>query len=92
MLKAVLHVFASSESREIAFLVVVILLVWDDTPWNSASIRGHSNMSILIRIPTSHMRLMRAHRQSNDMTATLPPAKLLVELVLIYNEAGREKY
>ena len=46
----------------------------------------------LIRIPIGHMRFVLAHRQSVDMTATLPPAKWLVELVLISNKAGREKY
>ena len=62
------------------------------TPWNSASIRSHSNITTLIRIPTGHMRFVPAHRQYDDMTAALPPAKWPVELVLVSNEAGREKY
>jgi hypothetical protein len=37
MLKAVLHALASYTP----FLAVLILPVWDDTPWNSAAIRGH---------------------------------------------------
>ena len=49
-------------------------------------------MSTLIRIPIGHMRFVPAHRQSDDMTATLPPAKWSVENVLISNTAGREKY
>jgi len=38
------------------------------------------------------MQFEPAHRQSDDMTANLPPANLLIDLVLISNEAGREKY
>jgi hypothetical protein len=90
MFKAVLHALASSSS-ETPFLVVLIFPVWDDTPWNSASIHGHSNMSTLIRIPAGHMRFVPAHRQSTDMTPTLSPAKLLVEFVLISNATGYEK-
>jgi hypothetical protein len=75
MLKAILHAMASSESTETPFLFVLILPIWGETPWNSASIRGHSNMSTLIRIPTGQMRVVPAHRQSDDMTTTLPPAK-----------------
>jgi len=92
MLKVVLHAFASSEKHEIPFLVVPILRVWDDTPCNSASIRGHRNIYTLIRIPTRYMRFVLAHRQSDDTTATLSLAKLPVEIKLISNEAGREKY
>ncbi len=92
MLKAVLHALVSSETRATPFLVFLVLFVWDDTPWNSASIRGHVNMTILIRIPTGHMRFVPAHRQSDDVAATLLPAKWPVELVLISNEAGRERY
>jgi len=92
MLKAVLHALASSETSASRFLVVLVLPVWDDTPWNSASVWGHNNMATLNRIPTGHMRFVPAHRQSDDMTAALPSAKWPVELVLISNEAGREKY
>ena len=93
MLKAVLHALVSSETSATPFLVVLGIPVWDDTLWNSASIRGHVNMTTLIRIPTGHMRFVPAHRRSDDVTAALPPAnKWLVELVLISNEAGRERY
>ena len=44
MLKAVLHALSSSESQDTLFLVVLILPVWEDTPWNSAAIRVHHNM------------------------------------------------
>ena len=54
MLKAVLHALSFSEVQYTPFLVVLILHVWDDTPWNSAAIRGHCNMSTLIRIPAGH--------------------------------------
>jgi hypothetical protein len=92
MLKAVIHALASSESNESSFHGVLIFLVCDDTPWNSTSIRGHSNMSTLIRIPAGHMRFVPSHRQSEDVTAILSPAKWLVELVLISNAASRERY
>jgi hypothetical protein len=52
MLKAVVYALASSESNKNPFLIVLILPVWDDTPWNYASVRGHRNISNLIRIPT----------------------------------------
>ncbi len=91
MLKAVLHALASSERSETLILVVLILPVWDNTPWNSASIRGHRNISTFIRIPSGHVRFVPAHRQSDDTTAKLPPIKWPVELVLVSNEARREK-
>jgi len=90
MLKAVLHALSSSESSETPFLVVLILLFWDDTPWSSASIRGHKNVFTLIRIPTGNMRFVPDQSQSDDTTVTLPLAKWPVEIVLITNEAGRE--
>jgi hypothetical protein len=49
-------------------------------------------MSTLIRFPGVHMRFVPAHRQSDDMTTILSPAKWLVGLVFITNAAGREKY
>ena len=92
MLKAVLHALASSETSALPVLVVLVLPTWDNPPWNSASIRSHSNITTLIRIPTGRMRFVPARRQSNDMTAALPLAKWPVELVIISNEACREKY
>jgi len=50
MLKAELHALSSSETQDTPFLVGVILPRWDDTPWNSAAIRGHHNMSIVTDI------------------------------------------
>jgi len=76
MLKAVMHALASSESSEIQILVVLILLVWDETRWNSLSVRCHRKISNLIRIPTGHMRFVPTYRRSDDdTTATLPLAK-----------------
>ena len=91
-LKAVLHALVSSETSATPFLIVLVLPIFDDTPWNSASIRGHVNMTTLIRIPTGHMRSVPAYRQSDDVTAALPTVKWPVELSLISNEAGRERY
>ena len=92
MLQAVLQALSSSEHSDAPFLVVMILPVWDDSPWTSAAIRGHSNMSTLIRIPTGHMRFIPAHKQSDDVSMALTPAKWPVELVLIANDKGREAY
>ena len=89
MLKAVLHALSSSEMQATSFLVVLILPVWDDTPWNSAAIHGHHNMSTLIRIPAGQMRFVPAHKQSDEPNPALSPAKWPVELVLIANEKGR---
>jgi hypothetical protein len=90
MLKAVLHALTSSDSNEISFLVVLVLPLWNDTPWNAASIRDHRNMGTLIRIPVGHMRFVPTRRQSDDLTASLPPAKWPMEGVLISSEAARE--
>ncbi len=61
ILKEVLHTLSSAESQDTFFLVVLILPIWEDTPWNSAAIRGHHDMSTLIRIPAGHMRFVTAH-------------------------------
>ena len=75
MLKAVLHAVASSEASNSSFLVVLILPIWEDTPWNSAAIRGHHNMSTLIWIPAGHIWFVLAHKQSDEATPILSPAK-----------------
>ena len=75
MLKAVLHALSSLEVQDIPFLVVLILSVRDDTPWNSAAIRGYHNMSTLIRIPEERMRFVSAHKQSDEANPSLSPAK-----------------
>jgi len=92
MLKAVLHTLDSSESSDSSFLMFLILSVWEDTPWNSATIRGHHNMSTLVRIPVGHVRIVSAHKQSDEATLVLSPAKWPVELVLIANTKGREAF
>ena len=73
--------------------MVLILLVWDDAPWNSAAIRGRHNMSTLIRIPAGHMRFIPAHKQTDEANPILSPAKWPVELVLVANERiGKHLY
>ena len=42
--------------------------------------------------PLATCGFLPTHRQSDDTTATLPPAKWPVEILLISNEAGREQY
>jgi len=83
MLKAVLYALASSECTEISFQVTLTLPVWEDTLWNSAAIRVHGNMSTLLQIPAGHIRFVPAHKQSDDVTYDLSPAKLPMEFVLI---------
>ena len=72
MLKAVLiHALSSSEvQQDTPFIVVLILHVWDDAPWNSAAIRGHHDMSTLIR-----MRFVPTHKQSDEDTPVISPEK-----------------
>ena len=70
----------------------MVLPVWDDSPWTSYAIRGHTNMSNLIRIPSGRMRFVPADRQTDDPSIELKPAKWPVELVLIANDMGRDLY
>jgi len=57
---------------------------------SSAAIRGHHNMSTLIWIPAGHMWFVPVHKQSDEATLLLSPAKWPVEFVLIANAKGRE--
>jgi hypothetical protein len=91
MLQAVLHALTSSECTETQFLTILILPVWEDTPWNSAAIRGHGSMSTLIQIPYGRMRFVPAHTQSDEATSDLSLAKWPVEIVFIADEKGRKK-
>jgi hypothetical protein len=75
MMKVALHALASSKHTDAPFLVVVVLPVWDDSPWTSKAIRGHTSMSTLIRIPVEHMRFVPAHKQADDTSMELKPAK-----------------
>jgi len=52
MRKAVLHSLASSVDTTTPFLVVLVLPVWEDTPWSSTAIRNHPNLETLSQIPT----------------------------------------
>ncbi len=90
--KAILHALASSTDTMTPFLVVMVLPVWEDTPWYSAAIRSHNNLEILIKIPAGHMRSVPAHKQTDGDTTSLSPAKWLVELVLISNEKDRNQF
>jgi hypothetical protein len=92
MLKAVLHALTSSDSQDTPFIVVLILPVWEDTPWNSADIRGRHNMSTLVRILAGHMRFVSFHKQSDEATPVLSSAKWPVEFVLIAISKGREPF
>ncbi len=70
----------------------MVLLLWDDSQWTSIAIRGHTNMSTLIRIPSEHMRFFPSDKQTDETSIELKPAKWPLELVLIANDMGREVY
>ena len=44
MRKAILHALVSTTDTTTPFLVVMVLLVWEDTPWYSVAIRSHNNL------------------------------------------------
>jgi hypothetical protein len=91
MRKVVLHALVgSSEHTTTPILVVMVLPVWEDTPWNSAGIRNHRNVETLVQIPTRHMRFIPGHKQTDGDTAPLEAAKWPVELVLISNASSKE--
>ncbi len=73
-------------------MVVLILPIWEDSPWNSAAIRGHPTMSTLNRIPAGHMRFVPSHTQSDEASHVLSPEKWPLEFVLIDNAKGRETF
>ena len=76
MLKVVLYALSSSEVQDTPFLVVLRLPVWEDTPRNSAAIRGHHNMSTLIWMPAGHIRFVSAHKQSDKTNPILFPCEM----------------
>ncbi len=92
MRRAVLHALASSTDSQVPFLTVLVLPVWEDTPWNAASIRGHPNMTTLVCIPAGHFRFVPAHQRTDADTPAVSPARWPVELVLISNEEGRNHF
>ena len=92
MRKSILHALASSMDTTTPFLVVMVLPLWEDTPWYSAAIRSHHNLETLIQIPAGHMRLVPTHKYSDSDTTSLPTTKWPVELVLISNEEGRNQF
>jgi hypothetical protein len=49
-------------------------------------------MTTLINIPAGHMRFVPAHKQADEATDVLSPAKWSVEFVLIANPKGREAF
>jgi len=92
MRTVVFHALASSANTTTPFLTIMVLPVCEDTPLQSAAIRGHANMETLIRIPTSHMRLVPTNNQSEGETHNLTHAKWPVELVLIANTEGKAQF
>ena len=92
MRKAILHALASSTDTTTPFLVVLVLPIWEDTPWYSATIRSHPNLETLIQIPTGHTPFVPAHKQTDGVTSSLPIAKWPVELILISNKEGMDQF
>ena len=89
---AVLHALASSANTKTSFLTIMVLPVWEGTPWQSAAIRSHANMETLIHIPTGHMRFVPTYNQSEGEAHQLAPAKWPVELVLVVNVAVKAQF
>ena len=75
MRKVILLALASSTNTTTSLLVVLVLSIWEDTPWCPAAIRSHPNLETLIQIPTRHVRFVPAHKQTDGDTSSLPPAK-----------------
>ena len=48
MRKAILHALASSTDTTTPFLGVLVLPVWEDTPWYSSAIRSYPILETLI--------------------------------------------
>ena len=92
MRTAVLHALALATNTTTPFLAVMVLPVWEDTPWQSAAIRAHTNMDTIITIPACHMRFVPTHNHFEGDTDTLTPAKWPVELILISDEEGENTY
>jgi len=94
MLTAIIHALASSECSDTPFLVILTFPVWDDTPWNSTSIRGHRNMTTLLRIPTGYINnattLQRIFPQPGDRwNSYSSPTRRSATHNLIDHEAAR---
>jgi len=70
MRKAFLHTLASSTYTTTPLLVVMVLPVWEDTPWYSATIQSHLNLETLIKIPKGH--ICDLSPLINKQTATEP--------------------
>jgi len=49
-------------------------------------------MPTLIQIPAGHMRFVPAHKESDEATLILSPAKWPAEFVLFTNTKGRETF
>ena len=60
--------------------------------FNLLLVRSHRNLKTHIQIPARHMRFVLDHKQIDGDTASLPPAKWLVELVLISIEEGKTQF
>jgi hypothetical protein len=75
MRKAIrLHALASSTDTTTPFLVIMVLPVSEVTPWYCATMRRHHKLATLIQIPTGHMRIVRAHKQTDGDTSALSTA------------------
>jgi hypothetical protein len=93
MIIAVIRTLSSSDNTDTSILVIIILSVRVDTPWNSASvIRRHENMSTSIELSSAYMRSVPANKQYDDATSSLSPVRWRVEIVIIFNEAGRDAF
>ena len=76
MRKTILHAIACATSSANAFLVVLILPAWEDSPWRTHAILQHPNLTTLAHLPANQLKFTPSHKQLyKDLNlTTLKPA------------------
>jgi hypothetical protein len=94
MRKTVLHALACATSSANPFLVILILLAWEDSTWRTHALLQHPNLTTLTHLPTNQLKLISSHiKIDKDLNLfTLRLADWPVYLVIIANEEGRQTY
>jgi hypothetical protein len=76
MRKTILPALACATLSTNPFLVVLILLAWEDSPWRTHAILQHPNLTTLAHLPTNQLKFIPSHKQlDKDLNlSTLRPA------------------